>query len=113
MNPSFVSICVMYIYLCFVYFLNDDIHIITKITTVCCGHCYWLHLVPVVGAVVAEVAIVHTPGVEPLELSVVVVLMELVVVLLLRPINISGLGGKSAILCSKLLLLQMPSTLSH
>ena len=43
-------------------------------------------------------AVVHTPGVEPLELPVVVVLMELVVVLLLGPINISGLRGKSAIL---------------
>ena len=48
-------------------------------------------------------AVVHTPGVEPLELSVVVVLMELVMVLLLGPINISGLGGQSAILCLKLL----------
>ena len=85
------------------YFLNDDIHIITKITTTV-GHCYWLDLVPVVGAVIAEVAVVHTPGVEPLELPVVVVLMELVVVLLLGPINISGLRGKSAILCIKLLL---------
>ena len=53
-------------------------------------------------------AVVHTPGVEPLELPVVVVLMELVVVLLLGPINISGLRGKSAMLCIKLLL-QMSS----
>ena len=42
-------------------------------------------------------AVVYTTGVEPLELPVVVILMELVVVLLLSPVNISGLRGESAI----------------
>ena len=51
-------------------------------------------LVPVVGAVVTDVAVVHAPGVEPLELPVSVVIMQLVAVLLLAPVNISGLRGK-------------------
>ena len=55
----------------------------------------FLHdLIPVVGAVVTEMAVVHAPGVEPLELPVLVVFMNFDVVLFLRPINISGLRGE-------------------
>lgn len=45
---------------------------------------------------VTDVAVVHAPGVEPLELPVSVVIMQLVAVLLLAPVNISGLRGKPA-----------------
>ena len=56
-------------------------------------------LVPVVGAVVTDMAVVHAPGVEPLELPVSVVIVQLVAVLLLAPVNISSLRGKPVILC--------------
>merc|ERR1740122_909281 len=53
-------------------------------------------LVPVVGVVVTDMAVVHAPGVEPLELPVSVVIVQLVAVLLLAPVNISSLRGKPA-----------------
>ena len=76
---------------------------ITRITTIAANAPCCTYLVPVVGAVVTEVAVVHAPGVEPLELSVLIVLVEIVAVLLLTPVNISGLRGKPVSLCLKLI----------
>ena len=76
---------------------------ITRITTIAANAPCFTYLVPVVGAVVTDSAVVHTPGVEPLELPVLIVRVQLVAVLLLAPVNISGLRGKPIILCLKLI----------
>ena len=62
------------------------------------------YLIPVVGrpAVVTDVGVVHAPGVEPLELPVLIVRVQSVAVLLLTPVNISGFRGKPVSLCLKL-----------
>ena len=52
-------------------------------------------LLLVVRSVVGEGGVVHTPGVEPLELSVGVVVHGSSIALVLGPVDISGLGGKS------------------
>ena len=52
-------------------------------------------LLLVVRSVVGEGGVVHTPGVEPLELSVDVVVHGSSIALVLGPVDISGLGGKS------------------
>ena len=54
-------------------------------------------LIPVVGgsSLVRKVGVVHPPGVEPLELPVLIVGEQLLGVLLLAPVHISGLAGQS------------------
>ena len=54
-------------------------------------------LIPVVGSssLVRKGGVVHSPGVEPLELPVLVVGVQLVVIFLLAPVHISGLAGQS------------------
>ena len=52
-------------------------------------------LLLVVRSVVGEGGVVHTPGVEPLELFVDVVVHGSSIALVLAPVDIGGLGGKS------------------
>ena len=57
-------------------------------------------LIPVVGSssLLRDVGVVHSPGVEPLELSVLIVGVQFVVVFLFAPVHISGLTGQPAML---------------
>ena len=54
-------------------------------------------LIPVVGSssLVRKGGVVHSPGIEPLELPVLIVGEQLAGVLLLAPVHISGLAGQS------------------
>merc|ERR1711879_943308 len=47
-------------------------------------------------SLVRKVGVVHPPGVEPLELPVLIVGEQLLGVLLLAPVHISGLAGQSS-----------------
>ena len=52
-------------------------------------------LLGVIGEVVGQGGVVNTPGVEPLELTVDIVVHGLCSILLLGPVDIGGLGSKS------------------
>ena len=56
-----------------------------------------INLVPVVGgsSLVGQVGVVNAAGVEPLELPVFIVAVQLSSVLLLPPVDVSCLAGKS------------------